>query len=60
MDGVVLSEVASGFTFTLDMFKDIPDTIMSALPVIVGIGGPILAASIGLGFIFTKIRKVAK
>lgn len=56
----MLYEVSSGFAFTADMFSSVGETLTSALPVIIQVGAPILAASIGIAFIFSKIRKVAK
>lgn len=49
-----------GFTFTADMFSSIGTTILSAAPIILTVGVPIMAISIGIGFLVSKIRKVAK
>lgn len=51
---------AADFSFTADMFSGVTSMINSAAPVVIGIGAPVLGLSLGIGFIFSKIRKVAK
>lgn len=57
MGGIVLAEA---FTFSSTDFAAIGTTVASAAPVVVTVGAGVLALSVGIRFVFSKIRSVAK